>query len=387
MEQTEQMEPKAPFFKRFKTFSKKVYDCTPVPVRVLAVLAAVSALIQTGFLFFPAFADLFNRHVSAHLRGVLATLTGWFPFSLAETVLMMLPLIVVLLVIKIFKVAKGTLRDMARMTLSLLGALLFLFSSFVLTFSAGYRGTSLDQKLGLDRQKVSAAELETTARELLAGLREVLPHVEFRPDGSSVMPYTVSEMSRRLSSAYLAAAEDYDFLPAFRSRVKSIVLSEPMTYTHISGVYTYFTGESNINVNFPDYTLPYTAAHEMAHQRGMAREDEANFTAFLVCLHSDDPYIRYSGYMGVLEYVLSALYTADSDRYDALLPDIDLSLRREMATYNAFFEKYRDNVAADISGAVNDSYLQSQGQTAGSKSYGMVVDLAVAYYKEFNKEA
>jgi hypothetical protein len=56
-------------------------------------------------------------------------------------------------------------------------------------------------------------------------------------------------------------------------------------------------------------------------------------------------------------------------------------MRYEMVAYNEFFEKYRDNVVADISGAVNDSYLQSQGQSAGSRSYGMVVDLAVAYYK------
>jgi hypothetical protein len=30
---------------------------------------------------------------------------------------------------------------------------------------------------------------------------------------------------------------------------------------------------------------------------------------------------------------------------------------------------------------VNDTYLKSQNQKAGSKSYGLVVDLAVAYYK------
>jgi hypothetical protein len=57
-----------------------------------------------------------------------------------------------------------------------------------------------------------------------------------------------------------------------------------------------------------------------------------------------------------------------------------------MIAYNEFFEKYKENVAANVSGAINNSYLQSQGQTAGSKSYGMVVDLAVAYYKSLSSE-
>ena len=195
------------------------------------------------------------------------------------------------------------------------------------------------------------------------------------------MPYTLDEMNRLLQDAYIEASKDYSFLPAFRTRVKYVVMSEPMTYTHISGVYTYFTGESNINTNFPDYTLPYTAAHELAHQRGISKEDEANFVAFLVCLKSDDPYIRYSGFMSVYEYVISALYRADKDKYTALLSETDSRLRYEMIAYNDFFEKYRDNVAADISGTINDTYLASQGQKEGSRSYGMVVDLAVAYYK------
>ena len=53
----------------------------------------------------------------------------------------------------------------------------------------------------------------------------------------------------------------------------------------------------------------------------------------------------------------------------------------EIVAYNNFFDKYRDNVVANVSGTINNGYLQSQGQAAGAQSYGMVVDLAVAYYK------
>ena len=189
-----------------------------------------------------------------------------------------------------------------------------------------------------------------------------------------------------VATAASAPADKYDFIPRLVSRVKPIALSEALTYTHISGIYTYYTGEANINVNFPDYTIPYTAAHELAHQRGFLPEDEANFVAFLVCCEADDPYIRYSGYLNMYQYLNSALYEADTEVFSAVFMSLDQRVKNEMIAYNAFFEKYRDNKAADISSVINDNYLKFQGESAGEKSYGMVVDLAVAYVASLSKD-
>ena len=194
------------------------------------------------------------------------------------------------------------------------------------------------------------------------------------------MPYGLREMNKKLLSAYESLHEKHDFIPVLTSYVKPIMLSEPMTYTHITGVYTFFTGEANLNTNSTDYTLPFTAAHELAHQRGVAREDEANFTAFLVCAESDDPYIRYCGYMNLCEYVLNALYSADKELWETAYKKLDSRAIYEMIAYSEFFDKYRESVAADISGAINDAYLQVNN-TEGTASYGLVVDLAVAYFK------
>ena len=210
-----------------------------------------------------------------------------------------------------------------------------------------------------------------------------LDEVDFVYGGASVMPYSLDEMEEKLLDAYDKVCDKYSFVQRLRSNMKPIILSEPMTYTHISGVYTYFTGEANLNTNFPDYSLPFTAAHEFSHQRGIAREDEANFMAFLVCAASDDPYIRYSGYLNMYEYVASAYYSADPDGYYELLGTMDARIRCELVSYSEFFDKYRDSVASEVSGAINDTYLKLQG-TEGTRSYGLVVDLAVAYLKNEN---
>ncbi len=366
---------------RIKKYIKKAIEITPTWAKISLCLGVFSAILYLVFVLSPSFSDFFNRYPAAFLRAVLAAITGIFPFSVAETLIMMLPIILTAVIVKIIKAAKGALRDTFKMFVSMLAVLSLFFTSFSLLFASGYRGTTLDRKLGLERTAVSAKELDATARVILGELKGLVNEVKHAPNGSSVMPYSFFEMNDELQDAYGKAAKKYDFLPSFKSKVKPIILSEPMTYTHISGIYTFFTGESNVNTNFPDYTIPYTAAHELAHQRGIAREDEANFVAFLVCIESDDPYIRYSGYMNLYEYVLSALYEADSKAYNAIINETSNALVGEIVAYNTFFDKYRDNVAADVSGSMNDNFLQSQGQSAGSKSYGMVVDLAVAYYK------
>ena len=56
-----------------------------------------------------------------------------------------------------------------------------------------------------------------------------------------------------------------------------------MSYANIGGMFFPFTMESNINVDNPFFVVPWTMAHELAHQCGFMREDEANFIAYLAC--------------------------------------------------------------------------------------------------------
>ena len=104
--------------------------------------------------------------------------------------------------------------------------------------------------------------------------------------------------------------------------------------------------------------------------------------AFLVLAQSEDPYLRYCAYLGAFEYFRSPLYRTDTALYTEVMQALCPQARGEMRAYSAFFEKYSENVAANVSGALNNAYLQSQGQSAGSRSYGLVVDLLVAYYEK-----
>lgn len=82
------------------------------------------------------------------------------------------------------------------------------------------------------------------------------------------MPYSYYEMTDKLNDAFAAYAAEADYISSFRASVKPVVLSVPMTYTHISGVYTFFTGEANVNVNFPDFWHAiYDSSRDVASAR------------------------------------------------------------------------------------------------------------------------
>ncbi len=364
-----------------KNVAKRVEKYEKIPVWAWALLgvALLCLVLYLIAVISPDFADGFNGSVGAFTRALLAHLTSWLPFSLAEMLILLVPVIVTAVVIYAYRCRCGTWRAVLVFLLCIVAVFSIFFSLFVLSFGTGYHTHTLDERLGLVRTEVGANELYETALWLVDEVNKSANGVSFGENGFSVMPYERAEMNELLLAAYDTVCDEHTFIQRLDSRIKPVMLSRAMSYTHITGVYTYFTGEANLNAHFPDYTLPFTAAHELAHQRGIARENEANFVAFLVTAASEDAYIRYTAYLNLFEYVGSALYSADVVRYREVLALLDERVLGELRAFSAFFDTYRDAAIADISDAVNDTYLKAHGNAAGSASYGLVVDLAVAY--------
>lgn len=359
------------------------YERVPLFAKIALILFAACIVIYIISALSDSFADFFNLHIAGAFRFMLAQITNLIPISIAELLLILSPVLLGLVLWYLLKFRCKTQRAALISIVCILSTASLLFSSFVLTFSSGYRGSTLSRKLELDEEAISANELYQSTLYLADKVNELSQDIEYGDDGFSIMPYGYGEMSDKLIDAYEIFCQDNDFINNFHSRIKPVMLSRAMSYTHTTGIYTFFTGEANLNVDFPDYTLPYTAAHELAHQRGIAREDEANLIAFLVSIESSDTYILYSAYLNMYEYIASALYKADYELYKDALNKLDKKIISELVAYSDFFDQYRESNASKVSGTFNDVYLKAQG-TAGKKSYGMVVDLAVAYFKREN---
>ena len=359
---------------------KAKYERIPKICFVALAFAMFCAIIYLISCISTDFADFVNLRVGTAVRFVLAQISSILPFSIAELIIILLPFIAFIVIWYLLKYRCETRRSSLVSIVCILSVLSIFLSTFVLCLGVGYKGSTLDKKLDLDAEPIGKEELAATTEYLVEKINELTPKVYFDGNNFSNMPYSFDEMNRKLLDAYDIFEKDHDFIINFNSKLKSVMISEVMSYAHIAGIYSFFTGESNINVNLPDYTIPYTAAHELAHQRGIAREDEANMVAFLVCIGSHDPYIQYSAYVNMYEYVAAALQRADSAEYKRISKKLHLAVYNEQIAYGEFFKKYQKSVTSKVSGTVNDVYLKTQG-TVGRKSYGMVVDLTVAYYK------
>ncbi len=372
--------PKEPFFKRLlhsELFTK--------PFKVFCGVAIGAVLVYIVSRFVPVFAEYWTRYPAQAIRFILAKVTGWIPFSLAETIIVAIPFLAIGYLVGSTISTKRDESDanFYKWLRPVLSIILVILTIFLSAFAPAYSRYTLAKNLGLEQKEVSATELYETAVSISELSKKDIDKINFDTNGASVMPYDYNTLVEKVNTAFNKYADTQPYISHFSSNPKPIALSKLMTYTHISGVYTFMTGESNINTNYPDFLMPFTMAHEMAHQRGIAREDEANFVAFLVCIGSDDPYLRYSGYANMLNYLMDALGEADIQKYVSILyVHLPTEISREFAAYKTFFDKYRDSVASEVTGTVNNTHLQLQGQKAGTKSYGLVVDLAVAYYKK-----
>ncbi len=356
---------------------KKIF---PLWTVVMFSLGIISLGLYILFRCSTSFAEFYNNTVSAGLRWLFAKVSGVSNFSLVEMLLFMAPLIIVYGVMFNVKAARKGGAHLIRAFVSVFAVGCYIWVSFVNLFAAGYYCVSLPEKMGLNTDNIGIDEVSYTMLYVTKEINALCAENDFAVTvgGSTILPYNYNEVADKIVAAYDKVNGDGKLIQNMRTRVKPIILSEPMTYSHISGIYSYYTGEANINTNFPDYLVVSTMAHEMAHQRGIAPEDEASFAGYLALINSDDPYLRYCGYMDVYSYLAEALYDSGAENYGTVRSMLCAEASTELRAYSEFFDKYRDNKFHDVTESVNDSYLQSQG-TEGTVAYSLVTELVVAY--------
>ena len=182
--------------------------------------------------------------------------------------------------------------------------------------------------------------------------------------------------------AYDALEEQFPVLAFDDLGVKPIRLSRIMSILDFTGVYCPYTGESNVNVDSPACMLPATAAHEMAHQRGYASEQECNFLGILASTTSGNEVYAYSGWLMGYIYLGNALYRVAPDTYWAIRRALPETVEADLTNDTAYWNQFRDTAAQKVSNKVYDGMLKAYGQEQGIQSYGTVVDMLVAYYKD-----
>lgn len=322
-------------------------------------------------------ADFLNSTLCHEFRRLMASFGDLFPFSLIEVLVLSLPLILALVIwrsVRAFSEGCGV-----RFILNIASVILLVYSGHLIALGIGYKTTSISEKMGISEVEVNEENLSEVMTLLRDEINELSPLVSRNEKGVFESGYGFYELSEKICAAYDGFYEKYGFPKPFSSRVKGVYHGNLMSYLEITGIYTYVTGEANVNTAFPDYDVVFTSAHEMSHQRGVLRENEANFAAYVVCAESDDVNLRYSVALTMYEYISSALYRTNYERYREIALGLCDGAWDDMAASREVIQKYSDTIIGKISNKVNDIFLKSNG-TAGVVTYGRVVELVVAYY-------
>ena len=359
---------------------KKLHSIiSPYAITAL-LLTAVTLVLTIVSEVSPTAADYLNSVVCAPVREALASVTNLFPFSLFEILIILSPIILAAAIFfAVRRIRRGSF--IVRYLFSLAATLGLLFSAYQLTIGIAYNATPVSDRLGIERAEVNEESLTVALDRIVSEINELSARIEYTADGHSDPGYTTDDISRLVLDSYEKFSDTDGFSKGFDSRVKPMIFSEIMTSLELTGIYFPFTGEANINDLYPTYDLCFTAAHELSHQRGILRENEANFMAFLLCYTSEDEYLNYSAALSIFSYLGSALYRTSPDKYFEYYNALAGGARADLAASRAVSLQYENSFLAELSDRVNDWFLKSNG-TPGIVSYGMVVELAVAYLTE-----
>lgn len=357
---------------------------------VLISFFVISLILGIVFRLSPITAELYTLNIAPIFRIPLSLISSIFPFSVGEATILILVLMgivtavsgIILCITKLFSMEySGHFNAYSKI---LFYTLAFIYFVYAFGFSSSYSRIPVSDSMGLEEVEMTAENIAEAIYSVTLELDEATENITYTPGKAMMSGMTVDEISDEVLACARKASEKYSFFQKHPFKAKPIALSTPLAYTGISGIYSFFTGESNVNTAFPEYTLPFTIAHEYSHQMGIGSEKEAEFAALLICLESDIPYVRYSAYSQVAITLLNILYEKDEENFYRLFTKLPTCLVNDIYLSSVASQKYSETLADEIATTINDMYLSASGDN-GVVSYSLSSKLFVSYFLRRSK--
>ncbi len=315
------------------------------------------------------------------IRQALARFFSPLPFSAAETLvcaaIIFLLVYIVCAVVSVCRSRGRRARVLLRRLSFIIAAAETVYLLLCLFLGASYYAESFQDKSGLRPAPSSVDELYAVTEHFADMLRDTCSDVP--RDENGLFSASLDGIFSSAPDIYRGAEKIFDFLSLKDVPPKRATFSRLMSRFNYTGFYFPFTGEANINTDAPACLIPSTVAHEMAHQRGIASEQDANFCAVLACTLSGDPVYEYSGWLMGYIHLCSALYGYDRDGYYRIYSSLPEPVLADLRANNAYWRSF-ETKSAEISEKIYDGFLKSYGQELGVHSYGAVADLLIAWY-------
>lgn len=353
------------------------------PLRRL--ISSAAFLVLTGLMIFaakkwPAPVFAFYPKLSRKILAFLAGLTSPIPVPVWE--LAVCALAVWLVVSLVLSLRRSHFLRWLTGVLEIICAGVFLF---VAIWGLNYFAPPMQERLGFSVEQYTPQELREATEYYLAQANAASKAVPRGEDGV-MLPGDFSALSAQAGENYKLLAQTMPCFDGSTARVKKLLSSKLMGATGTTGIFIAFTGESSISTTTFTTSVPFTMCHEIGHRMAFARENEANFAAFLACSVSDDDAFRYSGYYLAFVYCYNALYRVDREAAGEVWQATSDEIKIDAAASRAHYQKVENEKVSEATSKVYDSYLKAFSVKSGKQSYGEVVDLLTGWYYSNIKE-
>lgn len=348
---------------------------TKKKIKTRLIICAALAAILTALLLLKrseAVCEFFATTVSRGWIWFTGHIFGVIPLSLYELLLIFGIVAAVFLLVRIIALL---FRKKALKALCVfLGVAVFglsLGTLYAATASFAYNREPLalpfyDKKTDGELTKDDAVKI---ADYLVSEMNALSEKLERDENGVVKCPYSFDELAEKMKEEY-KRLNGNGYFSSYTPTAKKILNKRIMSEMKITGVFFAPFGEANVNGNELDCNLPVTMAHELAHSKGVMREDDANLTAYYVTLTSDDDYIKYCGLYNVYYRMINAVSYFPNSRDDSIA--LSGKVADEIKAEESYEIKYWSefSLLSDFSNFLNDIYLKLSGSEEGTGSYG-----------------
>lgn len=340
-------------------------------------ILVLQVLFYYNLRYFPATVEsLYSTGIYPYIAQAMRFGLGWLPFSFGDLVYS----ISVVMIIRWLWLSKKDLISLSRKRYTqLFLSLNLIIALFHCMWGFNYYREPLHEVLNLENE-YTTEELETVISQLIDTSNKL--HDQLQPVDS--LPVVFKRSQSELFDLAPQGFENIDHIyPALnygKASIKKSLLTMPLSYMGYSGYLNPLTGEAHTNAWINNFKTPVLTLHEMSHQLGFAKENEANFIAIIAGMNHEDLYFQYSASIFALRYCINDLYRRDRERYENIRPLIKDGIFRNYQELRDFWKQY-EGVIEDVSQVTYNAYLKANNQPGGMETYSYVVALLVNYYK------
>lgn len=345
---------------------------------ILAIFLPIQIILVSIIKHFPESVEHYYSHkIFPVVSGAERFILGKLPFSVGDLLYFVFGLLILLWV---YRRIKTKFRNPKDWVLKIFSTASLIYFCFHLFWGFNYYRLPLHKSLEIDAD-YSHTDLVKLTEKLIEKSNQY--HTKLAQEDSVKVDFNLdqNEMTTYSLQGYDIVGETYPEFNYNFKNVKSSLYSLPLTYMGFSGYLNPFTNEAQVNAKIPNYRLPTVTAHEMGHQLGFAKENEANFMAVLSTINHSNPYFKYAGYTFALQYCLSEVYKTDTDQGKELNKKLKPGIRKNFKEVHEFWEAH-ENPFEPFFKLFYGRYLKINNQPEGMRSYNYVVGLLVNYYKD-----